>query len=53
MKNNIYVSDKHKSKMNFIYGSLSGALGTALLYPTYMIKRVFQANSKFNIKFFN
>ena len=48
MKNNIVVEEKYKSKMNFIYGSLSGVLGTVLLYPTYLIKRVFQANSKLN-----
>lgn len=31
--------------MNFVYGSLAGAIGTTILYPTYLIKRVFQANS--------
>jgi len=52
MKNNIYVKDNHKSIMNFIFGSASGILGTFLLYPTYMLKRVFQANSKFKFKVF-
>ena len=52
MKTNIQVSEKHKSKMYFIYGSLSGVFGTTLLYPTYMIKRVFQANSKYLTNFF-
>jgi solute carrier family 25 protein 16 len=41
---------KHRSKLNFIFGSLAGMIATTLLYPTLMIKRVFQANSKYKIK---
>ena len=29
-----------------MFGSISGIIGTTLLYPTHLIKRVFQANSK-------
>lgn len=46
MKNNISVSDKYRSIANFTMGSIAGVIGTFLLYPTYMMKRVLQANSK-------
>jgi hypothetical protein len=36
---------KYRTYLNFIYGSLSGVMGTVLLYPTYMLKRVLQANN--------
>lgn len=36
---------EYKGVLNFAYGSLSGIIGTTLLYPTHLIKRVFQANS--------
>lgn len=38
--------DRYRSQLNFVYGSLSGVIGTCLLYPTHLIKRVLQANSK-------
>ena len=44
LKNHCMVPE-YKSSLNFLYGSFSGVLGTVLLYPTYMIKRVLQANS--------
>ncbi len=43
---------QYRSTLNFIYGSLSGVLGTVLLYPTYMIKRVLQANNDKNFSLF-
>lgn len=36
---------EYKSQLNFIFGSFAGVLGTTILYPTYLLKRVFQANS--------
>jgi hypothetical protein len=39
---------QYKSALLFIYGSFSGVLGTVLLYPSYMIKRVLQANNDKN-----
>jgi hypothetical protein len=36
---------KFKNYLNLIYGSLAGVIGTLIMYPFYMIKRVFQANS--------
>ena len=39
---------KYRNKLNFIYGSFSGVFGTVMLYPTYMIKRVLQANNNKN-----
>lgn len=41
-----YKNDKYTSLLNFLYGSTAGMVGTTLLYPTYMTKRVLQANSK-------
>ena len=38
--------DNYKNTLNFIYGSSSGLIGTVLLYPSYLIKRVLQANGK-------
>jgi len=38
---------KYRSSLNFIFGSLAGVIATTILYPTHMIKRVFQANSNF------
>jgi hypothetical protein len=42
---NKYMFEQHRSKLNFVYGSLSGVIATTILYPTHLIKRVFQANS--------
>jgi len=36
---------KHRDLLNFLYGSLAGVIGTTLLYPSHLIKRVFHANS--------
>jgi hypothetical protein len=44
LKNNFMV-EKYRNTLNFFYGSLSGFVGTIILYPTYMIKRILQANS--------
>jgi hypothetical protein len=44
LKNNCIIP-QYKSALLFIYGSFSGVLGTILLYPSYMIKRVLQANN--------
>jgi hypothetical protein len=41
---------EYKNTLNFLYGSLSGVLGTVVLYPTYMIKRVLQANTDKNFR---
>jgi ornithine carrier protein len=38
--------ERYKDYLYFIYGSFAGILGTVLLYPTYLIKRILQANSK-------
>ncbi len=38
---------KYKIYLNLLYGSLAGTIGTLIMYPFYMIKRVLQANSKF------
>ena len=47
----LYKPKKYHNVVNFCYGSFAGLLGTTLLYPTYMLKRVLQANSKyFNLK---
>jgi hypothetical protein len=43
---------EYKNTLNFLYGSLSGVLGTVVLYPTYMIKRVLQANTDKNFRLF-
>jgi hypothetical protein len=43
LKNNAMIPE-YRSILNFVYGSLAGIIGTTLLYPTHMIKRVFQAN---------
>jgi len=48
MRNNFMIPE-YKSQLNFIFGSFAGVLGTTILYPTYLIKRVFQANGKFKI----
>lgn len=45
LKTNCMV-EGYRSALNFVYGSFSGVLGTVLLYPTYMIKRVLQANDR-------
>jgi solute carrier family 25 thiamine pyrophosphate transporter 19 len=37
---------EYRSILNFIFGAISGIIGTTLLYPTHLIKRVFQANNK-------
>jgi hypothetical protein len=44
MKNNMMIPE-YRDILNFLYGAISGVIGTTLLYPTHMIKRVFQANS--------
>ena len=43
---------EYKNTLNFLYGSLSGVLGSVVLYPTYMIKRVLQANTDKNFRLF-
>jgi len=43
LKTNFMV-DKYRGSLNFIFGGFSGLLGTCLLYPSYMMKRVLQAN---------
>ena len=50
-KKYIYTSTLNKSKnlLNLIYGSLSGIIGTFIMYPCYLVKRVLQANSKFKL----
>jgi hypothetical protein len=35
---------RKKQFMYFIFGAVSGVFGTVILYPTYMLKRVLQAN---------
>ncbi len=40
-----FMINKYKNYLNLIYGSLAGIVGTLIMYPFYMIKRVFQANS--------
>ena len=45
LKNNFMIP-QYRTPLNFIFGSISGVIGTTLLYPTHLIKRVFQANSK-------
>lgn len=49
LKRNCMI-DQYKGILYFIYGSLSGLMGTVVLYPTYMIKRVIQANNKKDFK---
>ena len=39
----------YPSLMHFTYGSVASLIGTTLLYPTYMLKRVLHANSKYLI----
>lgn len=41
-----YMNKNYQTILNFIYGSLSGVVGTTLLYPSYLFKRVSQASSK-------
>jgi hypothetical protein len=43
----LYKSKKYHSLVNFGYGSFAGLFGTILLYPSYMLKRVLQANSMY------
>lgn len=43
MKNNFMI-DSYRNSLNFTYGCLSGLVGTVLLYPSYLIKRILQAN---------
>jgi len=45
-----FMIDKYRGALNFIYGAFSGVLGTVLLYPSYMIRRVLQANDKKEMK---
>jgi hypothetical protein len=47
-----FMIDQYRGSLNFIYGGFSGVLGTVLLYPTYMIKRVLQANDKKDLRLF-
>jgi hypothetical protein len=42
-----YMVPQYRNYLNFIFGALSGIVGTSILYPTHMLKRVFQANSKY------
>lgn len=39
---------KHQNLYNFLFGSLGGLIGTTILYPCYMIKRILQASRKIN-----
>jgi hypothetical protein len=50
LKNHCMIP-QYRSALNFIFGSLSGVVGTVALYPTYMFKRIMQANNSkdFNI----
>jgi solute carrier family 25 phosphate transporter 23/24/25/41 len=41
-----FMVPEYRAVLNFIFGAVSGVIGTTLLYPTHLIKRVFQANSK-------
>jgi hypothetical protein len=47
-----WMIPEYRSSLNFIYGSFSGVFGTVALYPTYMIKRVLQANNDKNFSLF-
>jgi hypothetical protein len=40
------MNQKYRGILNCAYGALSGLIGTLLLYPTYLFKRIMQANSK-------
>lgn len=48
LKTNCMIPE-YRGILNFLFGALSGVIGTTLLYPTHMIKRVFQANSKSSV----
>lgn len=41
---------EYHSLLSFLFGSISGIIGTTLLYPTHLIKRVFQANNDKTLK---
>jgi len=47
-----YMNQKYRGLLNWVYGALSGLFGTILLYPSYLFKRIMQANSKILIKFY-
>lgn len=46
MLKSTFKPSSHQHIFNFLCGSFAGIFGTTLLYPTYMLKRVLQANSK-------
>jgi|LauGreDrversion4_2_1035121.scaffolds.fasta_scaffold999203_1 hypothetical protein len=37
--------EKYRNTLNYLYGSLSGVIGTTILYPTYLLKRVVQTSN--------
>lgn len=37
--------ERYRNTLNYIYGSLSGVIGTTILYPTYLLKRVVQTSN--------
>lgn len=41
-----YMNPNYTSTLNFLYGALSSLIGTTLLYPSYMLKRILHVNSK-------
>lgn len=42
------MNQKYRGLLNFIYGAFSGIIGAVFLYPTYLFKRIMQAQGKFN-----
>ena len=38
------MNEEYKNTLNYIFGSISGVIGTTLLYPTYLLKRVLQTS---------
>ena len=45
------MNENYKNTLNYIFGSLSGVIGTTILYPTYLLKRVLQtSNNNINIR---
>lgn len=39
------MNENYKNSLNYFYGSLSGVIGTTILYPTYLLKRVLQTSN--------
>jgi hypothetical protein len=40
-----WMNERYKNTLNYIFGSLSGVIGTTILYPTYLMKRVLQTST--------